>query len=182
VGHDGLVSEWVRQKREAFEAVEGRHVKGWSGVEMALRLEGPDGHPVFDDPSVHCLHVMVLLADLDHGEAIEVLTYQNDCEWGLQARAAKAERAVWDGIFRWRAFDDLPLGAVSNIRLRHSDRGDIGEVLLQVDGQEVLLVAGEIYETPGERLEYHAADESVLVFTDLAAADAITWSGARPQS
>jgi hypothetical protein len=146
---------------------------------MAIRDRGANGEPVFEDAEVRCLQLSVLVATLDNGEIHEVRTYQNDSEWGLILRAADAASDTVGGIHRLRRLAELPTGQVSSADIRQSRAGDIGEVTLLVDDQPVLLMAGEIYETVTDRLEFHVADESVLVFPHPSDANAIAWIGER---
>ena len=175
------MSDVVGQQCETFAALEGRRVERWSGIEMAAREEGPDGRPVFAEVSVACIQMMVLDLELDGGEPLTMLTRQNELGWGIWTTPGNGpdQTREWDGIYRWRTLPELPPGTITRVELRFSDEGDVGELLLHVEGTPLLLVAAEIHETASVRLELHVPDESILVFTDVAAADAISWLGDR---
>ncbi|MFD0973036.1 hypothetical protein ACFQ3X_30935, partial [Plantactinospora endophytica] len=51
----------------------------------------------------------------------------------------------------------------------------LAEVVLHVQGRSLLLMAGELYESAQQRLVFTRCDESVLVFTDLSAAESVDW-------
>ena len=51
----------------------------------------------------------------------------------------------------------------------------VAEVLLRIVGHDVLLMAGEPYEGQNGQLVWHRLDESVLVLTDPAGADDVSW-------
>ena len=61
----------------------------------------------------------------------------------------------------------------------YGDEGVVAEVLLVIGGRPLLLIAGELYETWTDDLEFHRLDESVLAFTDLGAADRVAWTTSR---
>lgn len=50
---------------------------------------------------------------------------------------------------------------------------------LRIGGRPLLLVAGELEETVEGGLLFHRLDESVLVFTDTAAAGVVPWTTSR---
>jgi hypothetical protein len=55
------------------------------------------------------------------------------------------------------------------------DEGTLARIALTIDGRDLLLVAGEVYETWSGVLDVHRLDESVLVFTDPAEAETVRW-------
>ena len=77
-----------------------------------------------------------------------------------------------------RARLDLPLGIVDAAEVRF-DEGTLAEVTLTIVGAPLLFVAAEFYENNDGTLHLNRCDESVLVFTNLADAAALTWIPAR---
>ncbi|MFE3782629.1 hypothetical protein ACFXPA_31130 [Amycolatopsis sp. NPDC059090] len=166
-------TEWVVERAQDFDSLRGRRIESWAGVKMALREDGPDGGPQFADPAVPCLQLWGMQAHLDDGRTLSVLTYQDDDLFGLwpqrrpDPRLENRER--WDGIYRWTALNELPTGLVEDVVV-FAEEGVLAEVDLRVGGRPLVLVAGELIED-WTRLVFNRLDESVLVFTDPAAAE-----------
>ncbi|MFI5932868.1 hypothetical protein [Actinoplanes sp. NPDC051494] len=170
--------EWLAERVREFGDLRGRRVEAWTGVEMALR-EDVGGRPQFEDPSVPFLQLLSLSARFADGSSLDVGTYQDDNAWGLWPRPASGrDRARWEGIFRWRELPELPTGAIDDVVVTE-DEDQLAEVLLRVRGRPLLMLAGEVYEQMDGRLTFARLDESVLVFTDPAAADSVVWGTAR---
>ncbi|MFE3177725.1 hypothetical protein ACFXI3_39305 [Amycolatopsis sp. NPDC059235] len=171
-------TEWVVERAQDFDSLRGRRIESWAGVKMALREDGPDGGPQFADPAVPCLQLWGMQAHLDDGRTLSVLTYQDDDLFGLwpqrrpDPRLENRER--WDGIYRWTALNELPTGLVEDVVV-FAEEGVLAEVDLRVGGRPLVLVAGELIED-WTRLVFNRLDESVLVFTDPAAAERVEWS------
>jgi hypothetical protein len=57
------------------------------------------------------------------------------------------------------------------------DDNILAEVVLTIHGRLLLLLllAGEVHESAGDRLELVRLDECVLVFTDPSAAESVDW-------
>jgi len=81
---------------------------------------------------------------------------------------------------RSRALAELPVGEIVDASIRASEDGLIAEVHFRVEERRLILIVGEVWEEPGNRLSFHRLDESVLVFTDAADADGIDWIPPRP--
>lgn len=153
-------------------------------MEFALREDVPGSGPQFHDPKVPCLQLWGLQAVFDDGGLFTVGTYEHyvrDAVCGLwrnqefDGRVQDPER--WDdpvGGTRWRVLSELPVGLVDEVTV-YGDDGVLAEVLLVLGGRPLLLMAGELYETWTDELEFHRLDESVLVFPDPAAAELISW-------
>jgi hypothetical protein len=172
-----LVTPWLLELAQDFVELVGSRVVSWRGTEMALRGEdgGHDGPAVFRDPGVALLQLTFLTAVLEDGTVRTVDTdFQTDAEWGLVLRAERRELHDADGVFRPAYNLALPTGAVTEVRV-FEEFGTVSEVLLRLGGHPLLLIAGEVYPTWTERLEFHRFDESVLAFVDPAAADAVEW-------
>jgi hypothetical protein len=174
---------WLADRVHEFASLRGRHVESWVGVERALQEDGPEFH----HPDAPFLQLWGLLATLDGGEPFSIGTYEHyvhnpDCglwrhQWP-EFQLKLQNKTMWDGITRWRALSELPTGHVHEATV-HTDEGVVAEVLLRIGGQPLLLMAGEAYETWEDGLAFHRLDESVLAFTDPAAADQIPWSTPR---
>ncbi|ATY12221.1 hypothetical protein CU254_18410 [Amycolatopsis sp. AA4] len=174
-------SEWTIERAQDFDSLRGRRIESWAGVEMAVREHGPDGGPQFTDPAVPCLQLWGMQAYLDDGRALMVGTYQDDDGFGLWPHRRPdprlEDRQRWDGIYRWSALGELPTGPVEDVVV-FAEEDVLAEVDLRVGGQPLHLVAGELEEC-GPRLSFVRLDESVLVFTDPAAAERVNWSTPR---
>ncbi|GIG93371.1 hypothetical protein Pen02_83070 [Plantactinospora endophytica] len=174
MARDGWIAERVRE----FGQLRGQHITAWMGVEMALREEIAAGGPQFEDPSVPCLQLLTLGASLSDGTFVTVGTYQDDSAWGLWLRRAasdySADRAGMAGTYRMRTLSELPTGEVDGVST-FLDEEILAEVVLHVQGRPLLLMAGELYESAQQRLVFTRCDESVLVFTDLSAAESVDW-------
>jgi hypothetical protein len=171
-GYDGVL-DWLLLQQASFEALAGQTVTHWEGVEMALRDTTPAG-PQFADIAMLLLQLVRLDLKISAQRGCTIDTYQNDNEFGLQLTPEQPlEPRDWDGIYRQRALD-LPLGAIDSVDVR-LDEGTLAEVTLRFSDAEMLLIAGEIWEDRDGTLSLHRYDESVLVFTDVAAARALTW-------
>lgn len=176
-----LRNGWVAERAGEFVSLRGRHIASWTGVEMALRDNAPGGAPQFDDPQVPCLQLLGLQASLQDGGVLSVTTYHDDDCFGLRScLEAKLgdDNAPWEGIYRRRPLAELPAGAVGEVSV-FADEGVIAEVRLEIGTRPLLLIAGELDETPAGALLFHRLDESVLVFTDPAATEAVPWTTSR---
>lgn len=157
-----------------FAALRGSRVDSWSGVEMALRETGPQ----FEDPEVEFLQLLGLRASGDTPWTVG--TYQHDTAWGLWLGAdpAISDDVCWTGIYRWRELPELPTGVIDHVDVVVEDEL-VAEVSLRFGTRTLLLMAGEVHETMTGGLSYHRFDESVLAFTNPAAADRVPWVPAR---
>lgn len=152
---------------------------GWDAIEMAVRENGRASKPVFGDPAAPCLQLSMLAVLLRSGEPVIVNHYQGDDAFGFRLYRAPMPFGDWhgtDGIYRRRGLDELPTGEIRSATIRTSKATmDFAELLLDIEGVEVLLIAGEIEETWTERLGWRWLDETTLVFTDPSSAAALDW-------
>jgi hypothetical protein len=170
---DDGVRAWLSLQQASFEALAGQTVTHWEGVEMALRESTPTG-PQFADVAMPFLQLVRLDLKVGAHPGCTIDTYQDDSEFGLQLTPPQPlEPRDWDGIYRHRALD-LPFGTIGSVDVR-VEEGTLAEVTLRFSDAEMLLIAGEASEEWDGTLSLHRYDESVLVFTDLAAARALTW-------
>jgi hypothetical protein len=174
MARDGWIAEIVRE----FGQLRGEQITAWTGVEMALREEIATSGPQFEHPAVPCLQLLTIGASLGDGTFVTVGTYQDDSAWGLCLRRAasdySADWAGMAGIYRLRTLSELPTGEVDGVST-YLDEGVLAEVVLHIRGRALLLMAGELYESAQERLVFTRCDESVLVFTNPAAAESVDW-------
>jgi hypothetical protein len=165
------MTDWVEEQIDRVRRLSGRTINRIVAVEMALREEGPDGFPQFEDPAIPFLQLYSLYLELEELETVKFITYQNDDTWGLLATTdiEPGEQQYWrdqpaDSIYRYRELHDFPRGRIDDVSVALDEKEDIAEVLLCVGGKDVLLVAGEVYETWGDALEVVKGDESILMF------------------
>ncbi|OWY59647.1 hypothetical protein B7486_73450 [cyanobacterium TDX16] len=167
-----------------FEALQGRSIAAWSGIEMAFVDGEDDAEPLFEDDALPLRQLMYVDLRLQDGDVVRVVTHQNDAAFGLSVAGGDADMAAeLEGIFRWATLVDLPTGLVQGVRCRQevTPRDSVvpyplvGEVELTVAGRSVLLVAGEVYAGQEGRFVLGWLDESVLLFTDPGAADRLSW-------
>jgi hypothetical protein len=168
-------TDWLNERVREFTALRGRTVHTWTGVEMAF-FEDP---PRFEDPRAPFLQLVTLDATLD-GEVFSIVTYQDDDRWGLWTQPPG--RGGGNGIYRERHLPELPTGRIDDVTVR-LEHDVLAEVLFRIGSRPLLLLAGEAYEDWGGNLYFCRLDESVLAFTDPAAADTIPWRGEpRPET
>ncbi|GAA1640992.1 AAA family ATPase [Actinoplanes couchii] len=164
-------SEWVRDRAAEFTALRGRRIVAWTGLEEALTEDGFR----FEDPAVPCLQLAVLIAAFGDGTTIEVRTYQDEDLSGLLLSADTGNPYRSNPGIRERPLPELPTGVLSDVGTV-LDQGQLAEVLLDVGGQPLLLVAGEV-DLDGPRFVRLGA--CVLAFTDPATATTLEWSSPR---
>jgi hypothetical protein len=145
----------------------------WEGVEMALRETSATG-PQFVDIE------MPLRQLLWHRSEDRCRSRVHHPHLSGRHRVGAAndpgqprEPQEWDGIYRQRALD-LPLGTIDSVDVR-VDEATLAEVTVGFSDAEMLFIAGEARENRDGTLSLHRYDESLLAFTDLAAARALTW-------
>lgn len=167
----------IRQTRE-LTSLRGRSVERWDGVELALWDDDAD-IPRFSDATFPFLHLFSLRAAMTDGAALTITTYQEDAYFGLRSFPdARFDDQHWEGVNRWRALPELPVGRVDQVAV-FADEDVVAEMDLRIGGQPLLLVAGELDGTPDDELLLHRLDDAVLTFTDLGAAENAPWSSSR---
>jgi hypothetical protein len=178
VGDDFDAEAWLADQALLVERLAGQVVSGWCGVEMAIRETAETG-PQFGDHEVGSVQLVYLVASLKTDAVASFTTYQDDDLFGLRiGDSDPISGHHWAGIYRARHLTELPTGTVEDIRL-HAEEGVHDELLLTIAGARLLLIAGEIYENNDSSLGWHRFDESVLAFTNIAAADRVAWIPAR---
>ncbi len=176
---DDRLRAWRLEQIRAAEALTGLEIRGWHGVEMAIRDEGADGLPVFEEEGVDCIQFLRLEIETTDG-TLRVGTDMAD-DWMLTIEGAdQVDPFGLHGIYRARRAMDLPVGVVDRVTLRTTvPSEELAEVVLSIGGRDVILVAAEITENWDSPLLFAWPDESVLLFTDRAAVEAANWTGSR---
>lgn len=164
------IHDWVETQIAAAASLVGEDIVGWDAIEMAIREDDLSGEPAFSDPAVPCLQLSTLALLLDVGEPAIVGHYQNEGHFAFRVERGPVPASDWNaahGIFRRPRLEELPTGSIRSVVTRlDRESGDLAELVLDIDGREVLLIAGEIEETWTERLVWRWLDESTLVFVD----------------
>lgn len=172
-------TEWIEQQIEVLIALSGQTIASWRGVEMVFHGGENDEPAVFEHPAFPFLQFHRLEALLDTGSTCDLSTYQNDFVWGLCRYLGHAplQPEGWDGIYRYAKDPGLPTGLINEVKIWVANTGDIAEVVLGIDSEEILFVAGEVHPSEFGPDQGHVAwlDESVLVFRPPAEADTIAW-------
>lgn len=179
--------DWLADQVREVKWLRGRRVRSWAGVEMALSWDEDTLDTVrdvrFHDPKVPCLQLMSLQASLG-STVIDIRTCQGTAAWGLSSqRSVSDDQTHWDGIYRWRKLTELPTGPIDHVSVFlnddpfYSDDGKIveariiAEVMLEIDSQPLLLIAGQVHPPLDDMFCFSRLDDSVLVFTDPSAAE-----------
>lgn len=168
---------WVSQQIQTMRALEGRTIVSWRGVHMAFS-GGENAEPaIFRDPLVPCMQFLRLDLSVEDGKVWTITTYQSDDGWGLfsNIEAPPMDSDGWGGIYRYDESPDLPVGRVDNVEIWASGAGDLAEIKFDVAAQQVLLIAGEVYEDWNRPLRVVWLDESVLVFKSQSDAGVVDW-------
>lgn len=154
--------------RKAFEALEGRIVARWEGVEMAVR-DHEGLLPQWYDESIPALQLAVFYVILSDESSLRIHTYQNDDLYGLMVEEELTPRQPEanepNSIFRFRVLRELPCGQISEMSVNLCD-GDIASVQFKIAEHQVRLWAGEVYEDDSGALTLRGMDESVMVSVD----------------
>ena len=160
-------SDWVDDLTAcAFGAV-GHRVRRWHGTEMAL-LGDTEDDAVFEDPRAPFVQMCFVNLELEDGTDLHIGTYQNDTRFGLWPRlrtTSATDDAHAEGTFRPRVLHDAPAGRITAAECRlDAVDGDLVEILLAVDGRDVLVTAGEVEEARNDQIRIVWAGDSVLIF------------------
>ncbi len=170
--------DWMIEQTRMLTSLRGRGIERWDGVELAL-WDNDSDIPRFSDATFPFLHLFSLRAAMTDGAALTITTYQEDANFGLRSFPdARFDDQRWEGIYRWRALPELPVGPVDQVAV-FADEDVVAEMDLRIGGQPLLLVAGELDGAPDDELLLHRLDDAVLAFTDLAAAENAPWSSPR---
>ena len=64
---------WVELRSLELRSLVGKRVREWKGMRLALREEGPDGLPQFEDPAVPLTQLDFLYLAFADGEWVQIL-------------------------------------------------------------------------------------------------------------
>ncbi len=165
-----MVEGWLSEQIEKIRNLQGQTVTRLVAVEMAFRGGEGDGPPQFDDPALPFLQVCALYLHLGSGETVKFVTYQNDGAFGLELTSeaepweTKPDAGSHDSIYRTRELSSFPTGLIRSVDVVRDSDGEISEVLLDISGETILMVTGEVYEREDGKLSVVKGDESILLF------------------
>ncbi|GAB5520216.1 MAG: hypothetical protein RhofKO_24670 [Rhodothermales bacterium] len=176
------MDRWSNLMVQDICSLRGSYVDKWIGAETAI-IEGNETEPSqFVHSDVPCIQVGALYLRFREREPMKFTTYQDDDIWGIRiSRVENNDELVPRSAsghlpFRTRHLPDLPAGHLQDVTVTSDgSSGVIAEVVLNIEGQDILLVAGEIYEMWDGGVEFARLDESILLFPDPKAAQLIEW-------
>lgn len=160
--------DWVQDQIKILKSYEGSHIEKVMICEMAI-LEDDEGDHIFEHPGCPFIQAQVIYLWLNSNNVIKIHTYQNDCVFGICSTTLEniSELNVIredDSIFRFSVCDAFPLGIISSVSALLNEYGDISEVKLVVNSNEILLKSGEVEEKYDGTMSIISDDGSVLVF------------------
>lgn len=167
---------WISLHIRRCRSLADDQVLGWYAWRMALRENGPDGQPQFDDPSmpfIQCTRVFVRTLKVGW---VFFDTELDDDTWGIYAdRVASMPEYGNEGIFSEGPLDNLPKGKIDAVEVRLSPFENIERVMLSVEGKRIWLIAADAYEQFDGSLKLMERDEQIFLFTDEKALSTIQW-------
>jgi hypothetical protein len=160
------MSDWLQNQIQAFEKLQGKTVKRWVGIEMALR-ETDDGIPEFRHDSVRYFQMSRIDAELKDEQPARFVTSQGKEVFGLIRYDDMSDVVVhdeedWGSFLCARVVNELPTGKINVVKV-FTESNVISEVRLQIDADEIGLYAGEIYEDFDQKYSVRFLAECVLV-------------------
>jgi len=167
-----MSSDWIAEQIGIIRNLKGQTVTRLVATEMALCGGEGDGPPEFSRPNLPFLQASLLYLRLATGRTVVFVTYQNDSNWGLclnsdlQPGEPELDAGSDDRIWRTRELVSFPLGQVTSVEVSRDDEGDISEVILELSGDAILLLAGEVCPHMDGTLDVTKGDESILLFRD----------------
>ena len=165
-------TDWIAEQVGKIRGLKGQTVSSLVAREMAFRGGEGDGPSQFSDSTLPFLQLDALYLRLGSGKTVQFITYQNNLKWGLiltfdvEPRELVFDAGSNDSIVRTGELDTFPTGSISAVDVTLDSDGDISEVLLDISGEPILLVAGEVYEQADGTLEVCIGDESILLFRE----------------
>lgn len=159
---DRVGDDWLAARMRDFEALEGRTVTSWFGVETAFTPRRDTAAPRFTHPDVACLQLLGLALTCDDGASFVVETYQGDAGWGLLVTPGRVvDPDSFTGSFRARALPELPLGVLRG-RSLVVEKDLLAEVVMTLGDRELRLESGDITVDAAGTLAWSRLDTSVL--------------------
>lgn len=178
---------WLEARRSAFRGLRGRSVSAWFGADFAFYERGPEEAPgpCFTHPEIACRQLSYLDLRIG-GDTFRVCALQNDDSWSLGIDAVEAGpvgTAEPNSIYGPRRPLALPSGRIDEVTLGLDDDGAVLDVELSFAAEApVLLRAAEFHEEAYPAGRWVIGDESILVFRDRRARDALAWVGPAPKA
>jgi len=164
------VTDWTQQQVDSLNSLRGCVVLRWVAVETAAREVGVRGKPQWYDDSVPFLQLDRLDLLLSGGTVVSLATYQSDDMWGIHRCDGLAPLELKPSeptsIFRTRILNELPVGEINSVGVLMYESRILAGVSLGVQGSNVLLRTGEVYEEADGSLRIVEMDESILVTVD----------------
>ena len=157
----------------------GLEIGSATAIEMAIFKNGPKNEPVFRDPNAPFVQLHILELSLVDGRIARFANCQNDDTFGIAVDYSDNSiidkqlsflnrGAVENPIFRLAPDLDFPKGLIINVEIQTDQKSDVTEIVISVGNKNVLLKAGEAYETNERQYKLHSQDESILFFRSLA--------------
>lgn len=170
---------WLDIQVEIFNALQGKTVKRWVGIEMALR-DTDDCIPEYRHPTVNYLQMSRIDAELKEVPTARFMTSQDNDIFGLIRFDGLADIPTSDhedrsGFYCPREILELPVGKIDEVSVVGLTQV-ISEVHFRIAGQRVSMYAGEIYEDRELNYEVRFLDECILVQVDGTRPEAMSFS------
>jgi hypothetical protein len=167
------MDSWLTEQAIAWRSLRGSTITAWNGVEWAIDEE-PDDVFRFAGSDLPFQQLLELGLVLNGGKNLVVGAY--DPGQGLAAPQERPTREPWGAITRQADMRRLRGGRIDDVELRlgEADFGGptIAEAVIVVEGERILVVAGELDDGA-----YTWMEESLLVLPHDVDADEITWAG-----
>lgn len=165
---------WVSDTCERIASLRGARIAQVTIVEMALVERGPDGLPIFRHaaaPFIQAIRIELALAD---GRFALFSNDQNDSDFpismefssttSIEAHWADATREGEPSIYRIAPHTNFPIGFVAAVEPRLNANGDISEIAMTLEGNQIILRAGEVIEHADSTFAFCDMAGSILVF------------------
>lgn len=165
---------WVADTCERIASLRGARIAHATIVEMALVERGLDGLPIFRHaaaPFIQATRIELALAD---GRFALFSNYQNDSDFpismefspttSIETHWADTTHNGEPSIYRIAPHPNFPIGFVTAAEPRLNANGDISEIAVTLEGDEVILRAGEVIEHADSTFAFCDLAGSILVF------------------
>jgi len=163
-----MTRDWIFDQINILKSYEGSNIEKVMIWEMAI-IESNEGKHLFEHPDCPFIQAQVIYLMMDDKRTIKIHTYQNNCDWGILSSVMEANLELnksfgMDSLYRISVCHEFPVGLINSISTFQNENGDISEVRLVINTNEILLKSGEVYENHDGSITIKSNDESVLVF------------------
>ncbi len=172
------ILRWMRRTGHAEREIDHRSVillrslvgHSLTSVEVVeMAISGHEEEPIFSNTDLHFIQADYVDLSIEDGRRVRVRTCQDDDIWSLLAELSDGKPPPWVSgpdvtIFRCRALEEFPLGLIQSVDCMWHARNHVQQATLCIEGANVHLKTGEIYEDFDGRLTVANSDERVLVF------------------